>query len=130
MGGHNNFLDITALGIEQSPEASQQGVESQAKPGAIDQQSLMEKYNQFLNEKIQEVMNREHDVNEEIWKAKHQGIVEEPIFFVPDKFEEVYARLKTEELKICSITKGEWVVGSHPVEKMKLDSIELYFAKY
>lgn len=75
-------------------------------------------------------MNREHDVNEEIWKAKHLGIVEEPIFFVPDNFEEVYARLKTEKLKICSITKGEWVVGSHPVEKLKLDSIELYFAKY
>ena len=55
--------------------------------------------------------------------------------FIPDQKLDVYARLESEILRICSIRDGKWVVGSHPVQKMsfKIDDqtlVEVYCAKY
>ena len=63
-------------------------------------------------------------------------ILEEPILFMPDQKEHVYARLENnEKLRICSVRDGKWVVDSHPIEKLslKIDDqkfIEVYCAKY
>ena len=125
----NNFLDIANLNEEKGSKSGEKGGD-----GSKKMEEIMKEYNQFLNDKIKEAI--QDDKNQEIKYAKSQSeILEEPIFFIPENKDELYARCEKEGLKICSMMNGNWYVGSYPVEKRVLQidekvSIEIYCAKF